>query len=372
MASKEKPSPFVFWAQTENAISLRVDLKNVTVPNVNLTHEGLEFMAFGTGARGDHEYHFKINFYKVINPDESRFRVSDRQVDFHIQKQEPEMWLRLMGGSSKPAWLKFDFDKLTLETDSEDNNEDFDDSGNSFNEMMRDVSKSKRRKERKVEELRRVYLFLYNLFQFVGFLYIVIVLLIRYAKDGDASMHGTFTAVGRAFMFCQTLQILEIIHPLLGFTGGGFFMPLVQVTGRMIMVFPMIYFEPRMQTKPAVFYLFLVYGVAEIIRYPYYMLRTYKYSSGFVTWLRYSAWMLTYPLGFLCEGVIILRNIPYFEETGRFSISLPNAWNVSFYFPSFLRIYLLCGFFPALYFMMTYMYRQRVKIIGPKGFKKKQ
>ncbi len=37
----------------------------------------------------------------------------------------------------------------------------------------------------KVESLRRVYLFLYNLFQFVGYLYIVGVLSIRYLKDGQ-------------------------------------------------------------------------------------------------------------------------------------------------------------------------------------------
>lgn len=37
----------------------------------------------------------------------------------------------------------------------------------------------------KVESLRKVYLFLYNLFQFVGYLYIVSVLTIRYLKDGQ-------------------------------------------------------------------------------------------------------------------------------------------------------------------------------------------
>jgi very-long-chain (3R)-3-hydroxyacyl-CoA dehydratase len=36
----------------------------------------------------------------------------------------------------------------------------------------------------KVESLRKVYLFMYNLFQLVGYLYIVGVLTIRYMKEG--------------------------------------------------------------------------------------------------------------------------------------------------------------------------------------------
>ena len=92
---------------------------------------------------------------------------------------------------------------------------------------------------------------------------------------------------------------------------------------------------------------------------------------------RYTLWIPLYPLGFICEGVIALRNIPYFEETDRFvspldygykkyscnhhrfSILLPNKWNVSFYFPNVIRFYLLFGFFPMLYTQMWHMYQLR-------------
>ena len=44
------------------------------------------------------------------------------------------------------------------------------------------------------------------------------------------------------------------------------------------------------------------------------------------TWslFRYTIWIPLYPIGFICEGVIALRNIPYFEETEQFSVLLPN------------------------------------------------
>ena len=78
-----------------------------------------------------------------------------------------------------------------------------------------------------------------------------------------------------------------------------------------------------------------------------------------ISTFRYTLWIPLYPLGFICEGVIALRDIPYFEETEKFSISLPNKWNFAFYFPNVIRFYLLLGFFPMLYTQMWHMYNLR-------------
>lgn len=48
----------------------------------------------------------------------------------------------------------------------------------------------RRRKPMGGEEYRRVYLFLYNLFQWVGFIYLLVVLSIRYAKDGSSKYYS--------------------------------------------------------------------------------------------------------------------------------------------------------------------------------------
>lgn len=44
-------------------------------------------------------------------------------------------------------------------------------------------------------------------------------------------------------------------------------------------------------------------------RYPYYILQVYKFDIDFLTWLRYSIWIPLYPLGILCEGIVILRYV---------------------------------------------------------------
>lgn len=96
-----------------------------------------------------------------------------------------------------------------------------------------------------------------------------------------------------------------------------------------------------------------------------------KKPVGLLTWLRYTIWMPLYPAGVICEGTIILRNIPYFEETQRFSIEMPNEWNFAFSIPTFLKFYLflLLG---AGFFMMRHMGKIRAKKFPykpPKGYR---
>lgn len=217
------------------------------------------------------------------------------------------------------------------------------------------------------EQGKLVYLILYNLFQFIGFMYVLIVMTIRYSRDGPKSIPGTYEAVGNAFKFIQLIQYLEVMHPIFGYTKGGAMVPFMQITGRAFVLFAMIDNEVRMQTKPVVFYLFAVWALVEVVRYPYYISSLVKREIGILTWLRYTIWIPLYPLGALCESIIILRNIPYFEETGRFTVTMPNKWNFTFNMPIFMYIYLVILILPGIYFVMTHMQRARAKKLGKKS-----
>lgn len=143
----------------------------------------------------------------------------------------------------------------------------------------------------KKEQFKKVYLILYNLFQFVGFTYILVVMGIRYYRDGPASISGTYEAVGNAYKFIQLLQFLEVMHPIFRYTKGGAMVPFMQVTGRAFILFAMIDQEPRMMTKPVVFYLFNIWAIIEVVRYPYYISQLLKIEVPILTWLRYTMWI---------------------------------------------------------------------------------
>ncbi|XP_076675493.1 3-hydroxyacyl-CoA dehydratase 2 [Andrena cerasifolii] len=361
-------TPFVYWAQTESQITLKVDLTDVKGLSVDMEERKLRVAAHGQGARGLNNYGFNLDLHSSINTEQSNYKVIDRQVEFILKKKCVAWWPRLISQPQKPSWLKIDFDKWTSE-DLEDNEDEKRDICSDYPGMY-----DKLHKEEfgyKKEDFKKVYLIIYNLCQFVGFIYILIVMGIMYSRDGPASMKETYIAVGNPMKFIQLLQFLEVMHSLFGYTRSSTLVSLLQVGGRAFILFGMIEAEPRMQTKPVIFYLFLVWSIVEIVRYPYYLTQLLKVEVSILTWLRYTIWMPLYPLGFLCEGIIILRNIPYFEETQKFTYSLPNSWNFAFHFPSFLKIYLLIFCLPLIYMLMTRMNQIRYKKLGKSKLRKK-
>lgn len=359
------PSPFVYWAQSETEIYLRVDVRDVSSHQIDIQDDLVDFSAVGLGGQGSSEtnYRFVLEFFLPIDPAKSTYKVKEREVVVQIAKADAQWWPRLLDENAKLPWLKVDFDRwnpIERESDGEDD-------GPSAEELLKqrypDVFKQLEKEEKGyiTESRKKVYLFCYNLFMFCAFLYVFAVLALNYAKNGEEALKEAWLVLGNPVKMIHLLMFLEVLHPVFGYTPGGFVEPLIQVGGRNFVLLALIEGEERMQDKPVVFYLFLVYSLVELVRYPYYMMRVYGMDFGLLTYLRYTAWVPLYPAGFICEGVCFLRNIPYFEETGKFSVGLPNAWNFSFYFPNLLRGYLLFFFFPMLYTMMNHMYHLRCK-----------
>ncbi|CAH4022958.1 very-long-chain (3R)-3-hydroxyacyl-CoA dehydratase isoform X1 [Pieris brassicae] len=365
-------SPFVYWAQTSKIISLKIDLRNAEKPNIDVIENNIKFSAQGFGAHGFSNYVFNLDLFASIklSKDEQKttVKVYENRIEVVLEKNEAAWWPRLTAQPQKPAWLKINFDQWKTE----------DDGGSE--EETRDVMKDypgmydKLYKEEfgyRKEDLKKVYLILYNLFQFIGFTYVLCVMIVRFVKLDYASMVDTYEHVGGAMKFLQLMMFLEVMHPLFRYTKGSPLVAFLQVGGRAFVLFAMIDSEPRMQTKPVVFCLFGIWTLIEVVRYPFYIAQLYRKEIYLLTWLRYTLWIPLYPLGILCEAIVILRNIPYFEESGKFTISLPNEWNFAFHLPNFLRVYLLILAFPGMFFVMKHMHKLRTVKLKPKIIIKK-
>lgn len=360
------PSPFVYWAQTESVVSLKIELKNVQNPNVRVLENNVKFSAQGIGARGESQYEFSLDLFSPVKASDGQtttLRVFDNRVDLVLQKTKPSWWPRVTAQPQKPAWLKINFDLWKVE-DGQESDEEKRDVMQDYPGMYDRLHQEEMGYRR--EDYKKVYLVLYNLFQFVGYTYVLSVLGVRYMKHDYDSVVGTYENVGGAMRFLQLLQYLEVMHPLFGYTRGGVLVPFLQVSGRAFVLFVMIEAEPRMQTKPVVFYLFVMWSTIEVVRYPFYIAQLYKKEIYILTWLRYTMWIPLYPIGIICEAIVILRNIPYFEETQKFTISMPNEWNFAFHMPNFLRFYLLVLTFPGMYFVMSHMHKLRTVKLKPK------
>lgn len=203
---------------------------------------------------------------------------------------------------------------------------------------------------------------MYNLYQFIAYFYIVLVLSIIWSRDGlNEVSKTTYKTIGAMMRCSQALQYLEFLNALVGFTKGSPLFPFLQVTGRNVVLFAVIHSESRMQEMPVIFVLFLIWSTVELIRYPYYIISLLNKEVPLLTWLRYTIWIVLYPMGFLCEGTVLLRSLPYFEETKRFTVQMPNKWNFTFDMVAFMKIYMGFILLPGLYIVMKHMTKLRAK-----------
>ncbi|XP_017011742.2 very-long-chain (3R)-3-hydroxyacyl-CoA dehydratase 3 [Drosophila takahashii] len=362
-------SPLVYWSQTKQTLLLKVDLKDAKGAIADFSPVSVNFSANGHGARGVNAYKFELHFYALINDENATFVVSDNKIELQIRKLEPEWWPRLVATPQKPHWLKVDFDRWRTEDDGE------------VEEKPRDVRQDYEKEYAELqkrelgyikEKTKKVYMIFYNLAMFVGYLYIMVVMGVLYYRDGPDSIGKTYANVGNAFKFIQLLQYLEVMHPIFGYTKGGAVVPFFQVSGRNFILFLMIDMEPRMHAKPVVFYVFIIWSLVELVRYPFYLAQLLGREVGLLTWLRYTIWIPLYPMGILCEGIIVLRNIPYIEETKRFTVEMPNPWNITFDMVLFLKLYLLLLILPGSYLVMSHMAKLRSKKLGKGRAKRMQ
>lgn len=74
-----------------------------------------------------------------------------------------------------------------------------------------------------------MYLVFYNLFQFIGFVYVLTVIAIRYFKSGPQSIEGTYENTGTVMKMSHLFMWLEVLHPMFGYTNNGVLAPLCQV-----------------------------------------------------------------------------------------------------------------------------------------------
>eukprot|EP00064_Thunnus_orientalis_P019917 superscaffoldBa00005209_g20048 len=192
--------------------------------------------------------------------------------------------------------------------------------------------------------LKRGYLFMYNLVQFLGFSWIFVNMTVRLFILGQDSFYDTFHTTADMMYFCQMLAVIEVVNPLLGLVKTGFFPAMIQVAGRNVILFVIFGSLEDMQNKPVVFFVFYLWSTIEIFRYPFYMLACIGTEWKMLTWLRYSIWIPLYPLGVISEAVAVIQSLPIFDETRLFSLPLPAVLGHSLSFSYTLQLYLVLMF----------------------------
>lgn len=171
--------------------------------------------------------------------------------------------------------------------------------------------------------MKNTYLTLYNFLQLCGWSVVL------------------FTGRLDYLIWFQTLQLLEVLHCMVGFVRSSAFQTFAQILSRLIIVWAaLVPFKETHQTI-GLYMILWAWPIAETTRYLYYLLNLMKINVYLVTWARYTFFIGLYPLGVCGELVILYHLVRIIKRTNAYSLALPNPLNISFH--ADIALYLICA-----------------------------
>ncbi|KUI63520.1 Very-long-chain (3R)-3-hydroxyacyl-CoA dehydratase hpo-8 [Cytospora mali] len=153
-------------------------------------------------------------------------------------------------------------------------------------------------------------------------------------------------------LFAQSFAALDILHSIIGLVHAPLLTTVVQVAGRCTVLWIVIEQYPSAALSPFYPWMVLAWSAADTIRYLYFATRLvggHQYRN--LTWLRYSAFYVLYPIGIASEVGVVYNAIFDAFELGYGG----HAWG----YIAAATLYIPAA--PTLY---SHMRRQRRKVIA--------
>lgn len=215
---------------------------------------------------------------------------------------------------------------------------------------------------KEISSLARGYLVLYNTVLSLGWLVVLVQLCLHMVRtNGDYA--GVYRAVELPLQIFQTAAILEVVHTMIGIVPSSTVVTFVQVQSRLVGLWAVLHATPGVSDSIGPVLMITCWSLAEIVRYAFYVCSLLQSMPYIVLWCRYTFFFLLYPLGVTGELICMYVALPVVKATGQFSFRLPNIYNISFDFYTFLIFYAIMYIpvFPQLY---LHMISQRGKMLG--------
>ncbi|CAH8848763.1 unnamed protein product [Trichobilharzia szidati] len=270
--------PFVHWGQSEEYVFLSIKVANANVDSIVIKEEEFSFSATSFGADGVKKYEFNMVYYLPIIPEDSRYVVTSMAVNIKLKKELKDSWPRLTYSSQRLPWVRPDFDRYQFqESDLED-----DEDGIKLNVVH--PSKEERDKHNLEQMMLQdeeeweaflnliknpltIYLFLFNIIQFAGYLYTCGALLYGLIQYKEVEKIPFYDWVIDRLFLVQILAILEPLHAILGWIqGGNVVASFFQVFGRSLVLFFIVLPHPQFHSESTTYWLFLAWSLSDVIR----------------------------------------------------------------------------------------------------------
>ncbi|KAM7496591.1 hypothetical protein LguiA_021005 [Lonicera macranthoides] len=217
-----------------------------------------------------------------------------------------------------------------------------------------------------MSQLTKFYLFFYNSLQFFGWAISLSRILINFFST--KSVHGAYASAGELICYLQILEFMEVIHGAIGIVPTGVLLPLMQWGGKTYFLFAIVRQINEVQELPSVFITFVPWSLIGVIRYPYYALNCFGICPSFITYLRYTAFIVLYPIG-VGPGEIWLmyQALPYIKKKNLYADTFAS---LPFSFYNFVTVVLV--FYPFFWLKLyLHLFKQRQSKLNKPHKKKK-
>ena len=228
--------------------------------------------------------------------------------------------------------------------------------------------------------IAKLYLLAYNAALIFGWGYVLFLAGTTFVTSGASAVYDV---VEWPLLYAQTAAVMEVLHAMVGIARSPVLVTAMQVSSRLMVVWGVLYIAPpsRVATLPlyqipdgpelglGVPSLMFAWGVTEVIRYSFYFFKLLGSVPYVITWMRYTFFIVLYPLGVASELFLTYSGFPTLVSTGALSYPMPNPYNISIHFPSIVIMFFL-GYVPGFPMLYMYMVNQRKKVLAPKKAKK--
>jgi very-long-chain (3R)-3-hydroxyacyl-CoA dehydratase len=199
---------------------------------------------------------------------------------------------------------------------------------------------------------------------------------------GDAALPTVWQRVEIPLKIAQTAALMEVLHAAFGIVRSPVMITATQVASRLWIVWGIINLAQEGTTTRALILLELpsplprialslktllfAWCVTEVIRYSFLAFKVAGLQPYFLLWLRYSAFIVLYPLGVSSELSMVALAMPQLRASKTWCLEMPNLWNVGFQY--WLACWLIvAAYLPGFPQLYGYMLAQRRKVLRGGG-----
>eukprot|EP01053_Blabericola_migrator_P002648 Blabericola_migrator_1__2647@NODE_1750_length_3862_cov_96_765481_g1127_i0_p3_GENE_NODE_1750_length_3862_cov_96_765481_g1127_i0NODE_1750_length_3862_cov_96_765481_g1127_i0_p3_ORF_typecomplete_len172_score20_55PTPLA/PF04387_14/1_9e49Monooxygenase_B/PF04744_12/0_049_NODE_1750_length_3862_cov_96_765481_g1127_i0145660 len=164
----------------------------------------------------------------------------------------------------------------------------------------------------------------------------------------------------------MTMALAEVFHAAARFVKSDPITTTMQVLSRLHVVYIIWGLVEESHAYKSTYVVCAAWALSEMIRYPFYLLQLVSKDVPMaVKWMRYSAFLVLYPIGIAGEMICMGKALRVFGahvEFQRWPTPMPNRMNFEMSLKFVYQVVLL-GYVPGGYHMYTHMMVQRKRAL---------